>query len=60
MKVKRLANGNLLVPGTTFVRGEIIWGMKEVSPGTPEYAEWADYVRDSSQPVKVNPQPVHA
>ncbi|HWI65583.1 MAG TPA: hypothetical protein VNT75_27460 [Symbiobacteriaceae bacterium] len=45
MKVRLLPNGNLLVPATTCVDGEIIWGMKEVGPGSAEYAEWADYVK---------------
>jgi hypothetical protein len=52
MKAKRLPNGNLLVPATSFVNGEILWGMKEVGPGTPEYAEWADYVKEpKKEPV---------
>ncbi|HYG58703.1 MAG TPA: hypothetical protein VD902_11655 [Symbiobacteriaceae bacterium] len=49
MKVRRLPNGNLLVPAATCVNGDIFWGMKEVQPGTPEYAEWSDYVKEVPQ-----------
>jgi len=58
MKATRLPNGNLLVPSTSCVNGEIICGMKEVRPGTPEYEEWADYVKEG--PNTARPQPVLA
>lgn len=55
MKVRVLPNGNLLVPAASCVNGEIMWGMVEAKPGTPDYEDWADYVKDFT-PAKAKPQ----
>ena len=55
MKAKRLPNGNLLVPTVFYVNGELLCGMKEARPGTDEYNEWAECVREAPQPVKRQP-----
>lgn len=45
-KAKRLPNGNLLVPARAETEdgNKIGDGVKEVSPGTPEYEAWLPYV----------------
>lgn len=53
MTIRRLPNGNLLVPAVALVNGALVTGVKEVAPGTPDYLEWVgETVRNNRTAVE--------
>ncbi|MDQ7826606.1 MAG: hypothetical protein RDV48_27635 [Candidatus Eremiobacteraeota bacterium] len=58
MRIKKLPSGNLLVPcraeGEEGLVGD---GMKEVAPGTGEYREWIEYLRETGQEPELIAEP---